>query len=682
MAAAARRRLLVMAAPVGPVRRVLSRLSHLKRAGDGWVARCPAHEDERASLSIGVGADRRALLRCHAGCSLDEVLAALHLTQRDLFMPAAARNHGKPTVTATYDYRDASGKLLFQVVRMIPKDFRQRQPNGKGGWSWSTKGVERVLYRLPELLAADPRQLGVVSEGEKDADRLAELGLVATTSPGGAGKWRSSYSEALRGRTVAILPDADDAGRKHAAAVARDLRCKARSVRVVELPGLREHGDVSDWLDAGGTVDQLRQLAARAPESAARPAEAPRESLAPLCVASVDPQEIEWLWPGRLPAGKLVVVDGDPSFGKSTLTGDWCARVTRGHGWPDAELNTCSPAAALLISGEDDIAATIRPRLGAAGAVLERCHVLQARPDGTLPTLPSDVAEIERLIGTLNARLCVIDPITAYLDPELSAHKDQHVRRALAPLALAAERTGCCIVIVRHLTKTAGGSALYRGQGSIGVIAAARVGLIVARDPDDDNARVIAISKCNIAREAPSLRFTLESAGSVARIKYLGTSTHTATSLCAAPATEGEQSALDEAAAFLESELAGGGIAAKQVFKAARDAGISEPTLRRAARKLGVEKSKRTFSGGWEWSLPASKVIAPRGDHLREVQATDSTSNTMESRENNACSEDDQAEDDQGAVITFEGGREASADGPASPGRTYVDADGSTVEVL
>jgi len=169
---------------------------------------------------------------------------------------------GSPEVA--YDYRDEIGNLLFQVVRYKPKAFAQRRPDGQGGWIWDLRGVRRVLYRLPELLA-NPDAVVYVTEGEKDADRLAREGLTATTNSGGAGKWGKEHAEALQGRDVVILPDNDDPGRKHAQQVARALDGVARSVKIVELPDLPEKGDVSDWLATGHSVEELKAVVEAAP---------------------------------------------------------------------------------------------------------------------------------------------------------------------------------------------------------------------------------------------------------------------------------------------------------------------------------------------------------------------------------------------------------------------------------
>jgi Protein of unknown function (DUF3987)/CHC2 zinc finger len=168
-----------------------------------------------------------------------------------------------PNITATYDYTDAAGRLLYQAVRLHPKDFYQRRPSPDGAWINNLKDVRLVLYRLPELLRRHTETV-FVCEGEKDVHCLEGWGLLATCNPMGAGKWRAEYSEAFRGRSVVILPDNDDAGRKHAAMIVADLLGVADSVRIVELSGLPEKGDVCDWRDAGGTLEQFREIVKRA----------------------------------------------------------------------------------------------------------------------------------------------------------------------------------------------------------------------------------------------------------------------------------------------------------------------------------------------------------------------------------------------------------------------------------
>ena len=174
-----------------------------RRNGKEYAAKCPAHEDSTASLAITHGANGQTLLHCHANCTTESILAAMHWTWNDLY-PNQGQRETQREIINVYEYKGENGVLLFQVVRYFPKDFRQRRPDGNGGWIWNLDGVRKVLYRLPELLTTQATEIVWITEGEKDADNLVKLGLTATCNVGGAGKWQKEYSEALRGRRVAI----------------------------------------------------------------------------------------------------------------------------------------------------------------------------------------------------------------------------------------------------------------------------------------------------------------------------------------------------------------------------------------------------------------------------------------------------------------------------------------------
>lgn len=219
---------------------VLSHFEGVRRTGDGKAeAKCKAHGDAKASLTISRGTDARTLIYCHAGCTTAAVLDAVGLTERDLFCDEQPAPKAKPRIVATYSYRDATGAERYQITRRDPKDFRPRRPGSNGQWIWNLQGVERIPYRLPELLAAPMDTTVFIVEGEKDADALAALGMVATTNPGGCGSTKLWNTPAFRdpfvGRDVVILPDADAPGEKHAQSVAKALAGVARSVKVVRL---------------------------------------------------------------------------------------------------------------------------------------------------------------------------------------------------------------------------------------------------------------------------------------------------------------------------------------------------------------------------------------------------------------------------------------------------------------
>jgi putative DNA primase/helicase len=172
--------------------------------------------------------------------------------------------HSKPKSAKTYDYRDERGELLYQVVRTEPKVFRQRRPDGRGGWDWRLGDVRRVPYRLPELIkAVADSETVYIPEGEKDVDNLRAIGLAATTNSGGVKKWRPEYSEHFRGADVVVLPDNDEAGREHGNLIAASLRGSAKRIRVLDIgklwPGCPPKGDISDWLKSGGSVEKLKE---------------------------------------------------------------------------------------------------------------------------------------------------------------------------------------------------------------------------------------------------------------------------------------------------------------------------------------------------------------------------------------------------------------------------------------
>ena len=243
---------------------ILLRLQNVSQVNGGWQATCPAHPDSTPSLSISEGKGGKTLMSCHAGCKIEQIVAVMNLQMSDLFPPIA-----KPQLVETYDYQDAMGNLLYQVCRYFPKNFKQRRPDGQGGFKWSMKGVERVLYRLPDVVTAiAAKKVVFIVEGEKDVHALQKLGIHATCNPGGASNWLPQYTESLTGASIIIIADKDKAGREHAQLVAGTLYGKASGLRVLELPnrGTTKVKDAYDWVSAGGNLEELREIINKTPK--------------------------------------------------------------------------------------------------------------------------------------------------------------------------------------------------------------------------------------------------------------------------------------------------------------------------------------------------------------------------------------------------------------------------------
>jgi hypothetical protein len=361
---------------------------------------------------------------------------------------------------------------------------------------------------------------------------------------------------------------------------------------------------------------------------AARETKEPASRKARALVASqVSRKRVEWLevedMHGRISIRDVTVIAGDPGLGKSMKAQAIAGAVSRNGG------------TALIATAEDSLEATARPRLEAVGADLDRIAFIQmfwdGYPDGL--RIPDDVAELERLVVELDARVVVIDPLMAHLPGEINSWRDQSIRLALAPLHALAERQGCAVIVIAHLNKSSSSDWLRRVGGSIAVSGAARSVLLLARDPDDPEGekgsrRVLAHVKCNVGPLMPSLLYEVQPIVipaseedpevETAKLVSLGTSGHDAEQLLAGRGDPEERSALDEAVAFLTEELGEDRVMdAKVVQKAARDAGISDRTLKRARGAVGVVSERIGGigpEGHWTWRLRGPSSSAPLGD--------------------------------------------------------------------
>ena len=689
-----------------PVQNVLDRLAGVKQVGDGqFMARCPAHDDAHASLSVGRGVDGRVLLDCKAGCPTAGVVSALGMKMTDLFvtsasaggrsataavarpvpmskatsvLPKSPAKSSRPPRRIIYPeaqdafaaYCPAGGEYVeswvypgdtYRVARFdIAGGGKSFRPVHRLGVGWAIGDPDGLLplYNSNRIGNAGPAEPVIVVEGEKCAEAAASVRLAVVTSAHGSQSAKKSDWSPLAGREVVILPDNDAAGRKYAEDVAAILHglTPPAVVKVVELPGLGAGGDIADWIGPEGpmgdadaetiksAVLELAEAAtvyvpkAAATSASASAATAPTEKsldAEPIIttLADVKPQLVQWLWPSRIALGKLTLIAGDPGLGKSFITLDLAARVSRGTAWPDCPQAQRAPGGVVLLSAEDDLADTIRPRLDAAGADVSRIVAI-ATVKRFSPVLGKDVFEpfnltdhlpaLERAIVQVgDCRLVVIDPISAYLGGT-DSHKNADVRGLLMPLSELAARHGVALIAVNHLRKGEG-PAMYRSMGSLAFVAAARAAYAVTKDKEDPTGqrRFVLPIKNNLGNDRNGLAYSLDDFYSVNGqpvVKWESTPVEVNADDALSDTgrrrgdDEEDTSELEEAKTWLADALAGGPVAAKEIHTKAKGDGIAKRTLERAKKMLTVTTAKAAgiANGGWMWSLG--------GENLQERQ--------------------------------------------------------------
>lgn len=504
--------------------------------------------------------------------------------------------------------RDAGGEIVGWARRFAD--------GSKGFESGGRRGLT-LSWPLPSYAGASRDNPVLIVEGASDAAAGLGLGFETIGRPSafGGGELLKSL---LRGLHVCIVAENDSGpGRAGADRIAQQLAPVCHSVRVVTPPAAIK--DLREWIVSGATAEMIQQAIDRAAPLGDAASNRPGPKLRRL--SEVVPKSINWLWPGRIAIGKLTLIAGDPGLGKSFMTLDIAARVSRGRNWPDRSAGAAPIGGVVVLNAEDDLEDTIVPRLEAAGAAMERIVALQAVSvigEGGQEAgirqfdLARDLAALETAIrSTPGCRLVIIDPITAYLG-SVDSHKNADVRSLLAPLSELAARLNVAVVAVTHLNKSAGQAAIYRTMGSLAFTAAARAAWAVVKDKEDEIKRLFLPIKNNIAPDSGGLGFQIVPQGPDSQPVVVWDSEPVQSTADQALTMEaGEKSAttaLDEAVEWLRDMLSDGPRSAKEIKEQSQTDGIKARTLDRAKSKLGVSATREGYASGgrWLWVAPHS----------------------------------------------------------------------------
>ena len=595
------------------VNEFLSRLAGVKGGHGQWTAKCPAHDDRRASLSVSVGEGGRVLLNCHAGCSTEDICAALGLSVKDLFMEdkPKERPRERPQIVEVYPYHHD-----LQKIRYSDKSFLWRRPDGKGGWIWNRQGVPNALFQAGELTG-----VVAIAEGEKDVLTLHRLGWNAACGEHGAGKdkWKPEYSEQLRGLTVVVFMDNDDIGRAYGAETAAALHGIAASVRLLDLSmvwdGMPEHADISDLVSKYGdekACEMVAQLIEITPDWEPPPPEADPFLSCFKTLDAFEEEEATWLVPGWIPEGQITLMAADGGIGKTTL---WCnliAAISSGERCildPPGYTRTAQKVA--FLTTEDSVRKKLKKKLRLAGANMSNIITpdFLADKEGVLRGLKFGTSEMERFVKHFRPALCVFDPVQGFVPPDINMGSRNAMRDCMAPLISLGEETGTTFIVVCHTNKRPKASGRDRIADSADLWDVSR-SVLMAGYTEDQGVRYLSNEKNNYTTLQETLLFTIDNSG---QAHAEGTSWKRDREYAQEMATSVSAPKREDCKEWVLSALddAGGSMPSKELEDSAKAAGYSFRTLRRAKDDLKTSGQIKYFQTG----SPKEKVW-----HIQRVE--------------------------------------------------------------
>ncbi len=452
--------------------------------GDGFISSnviCPFHDDKSPSLSINL---KTGVYNCF-GCErkgnifkfyqqkhrVDDYKTISALTKFLKVNDTGPQKNGK--AETYYDYLDQDEQIRMRVCRSGNKKFRQCSPDGNGGWARTIRGVERIPYNLPKVIKADTV---FIVEGEKDADNLSEIDITASCNPMGAGKWKKSYNQYFEGKHIIVLPDNDNEGRKHAEQVANSLYKTAKSVKVVELPGLPEKGDVSDWLDSGNTKEQLWDLIGNTDKwTPDTNLPTPKSDQALTCISITDLLKAEYpslegiIDRGILPEGGGLIIAGESEAGKSLITMEWAIRLSIRDDILGGLFPVPKSRKVIIFQNENPLPQVqnrIEKMLPGLKITNPPNKLFFADTEFQYDLLNNKcVEEMIRAIEDCGAEVFIIDPLSSF--HSVNENDNSMMRSVLDKITYISRKTGAASIVLHHFGKPVKDRAeSYRVRGA------------------------------------------------------------------------------------------------------------------------------------------------------------------------------------------------------------------------
>lgn len=501
----------------------------VNRQNGYYQAQCPVHGDTNPSLTITPDADGLyCMLYCHAGCDIKNIRAALESQGKldgadEPVEPAVAtksdfHNRDDGDNTTIYDYVDENGKLLYQVIRSVDrngkKKFQQRQPKVNGDWSYKIT-QRKVLYRLPKVLQqVKSGKAVIIVEGEKDVHTLDRLNdVVATTNSGGAGKWDDAYTQYLAGAQVYMIADNDAAGQNHVIDIFKSFRSHGLSFKLIQLPKIDELGDgadVTDWVEAGHTLDELRQAVQDAPLYLPDIKTFKFHTAAELQTMNLP--EPRWIVKDLFPVG-LTVLAAQKKVGKSCLALQAAVAVAKGKPLFE-QLNVDAGAVLYYAMEQSKNLNKYRLKLSLGEGIWSERLYIRSIND---PFPRMDMGGMDELEFTIlsipNIKLVIIDTWqrVAPVNSHKSLNAYERDTMSMDPLHALAHKYGIALVLITHEKKSLHKEhdEFDRVMGSQGMTGVPDHVIMITRKRDDVNAKIMTISR--VGREIRwALRFNDE----------------------------------------------------------------------------------------------------------------------------------------------------------------------------